>query len=97
MNDPLVVAGATLVDQSQFDKLLLMPADGCRRTELQQEQRLHRQRAPMFLVIADFDDEHTIDLGLKAREMLLHECLKSSELGEHDSLDARSWSSCGKI
>lgn len=73
-----------------------MPADGRGRTELQQEQRLHRQRAPLFLVIADFYDERTIDIGFKAGEVLSRECLKSSKLGKHTLLDARSWKSYKK-
>jgi len=83
VTDPSVVVGAKLVNQSQINKPLQMPADGRRRTKFQQEQPLARQRAPLFLVIADFDNKRTINSGLKAGEMFLRECLKSSKLLKH--------------
>jgi hypothetical protein len=83
VTDPSVVADATLVNQSQTNKPLHTPADRRRRTKFQQEQPLDRQRASSFLVIADLGNKHTIERGLKVREMFSLECLKFSELLKH--------------
>lgn len=83
VTDPPVVVGAMLVNQSQIHQPLQPPADGRRRTKVEQEQALDRQRAPLLLVIADFDNKRIVDRGLKTREMPLFERLKSSNLLEH--------------
>ena len=83
VTDPPVVVGATLVNQSKINKPLQTPADGRRRTKFQQEQPLDCQQASSFLVIADFDNKRTIKRGLKAGELFLLECVKSSKLLKH--------------
>ena len=85
VTEPFVVVGTTLVNQSKINKPLQTPAHGRRRTKFQQEQPLDRQRAPLFLVVADFDNERIINRGLKAGEMFLRKCLKSSKLLKHIS------------
>ena len=83
VTDPSVVAGATLVNQSKINKPLQTAVDGCRRTKFQQQQPLDRQRASLLLLIAEFDNKCTINLGLKAGEIVLRECLKPSKLLKH--------------
>lgn len=75
MADPPVVADRTFVYQSQMDEPLQTPADGRRRAEVEQQQTLDGQRAPLFFVIADFDNKHTVNRGLKAGKILLRDCL----------------------
>jgi len=69
------VAGAALVNQSKIDKPFQAPAYGGRGAELEQEQALECQRAPLLLAISNFDNQRVIDRGYKTREMLLRERL----------------------
>lgn len=83
MKNTFVVVGATLVNQSKIDQPVQAPAYGGRSAELEQEQALDRQRAPLLLEISNFDKQRVIDRGYKTREMFLRECLQPSKGLKH--------------